>query len=60
MLHRISMVTVSALVLGSSMAARAEPAPAPDAADSTPDSVLTQGDNLLTLGAEVGWDRRRR
>ena len=55
MLHRISMVTVSALVLGSGIAARAEPAPAPDAADPTPDSVLTQGDNLLTLGAEVGW-----
>lgn len=53
MLHRTFMVALAALVLGSSGAVQAEPLP--DAAPANPDPVPDQGDNMIQLGAEVGW-----
>ncbi len=53
MLHRTLMVTLAALVLGSSGVAQAEPHP--DAGASNSDPAPAQGDNLLQLGVEVGW-----
>ena len=55
MFHRMSIVAFSALVLGSTAAAHAEPAPAPAPEEPHVAPGLAQGDNLVTLGAEVGW-----